>query len=162
MSTPQLKLNVRYRIEEIVAHADRMQLLDELVSYDNEGAVVAVTIRESSEFYQPGFGVPAWVGIEYMAQTVGAFSGIEEVQLGRKPQIGLLLGSRRYRCELSAFPLGARLEITVKLQLRDESNLAVFDCSIAMDGRRIAQADLKAIRPENVEALVRSQAYTGE
>jgi predicted hotdog family 3-hydroxylacyl-ACP dehydratase len=154
-----IQLGIHYDIEQIVAHADRMQLLDEVVNYDAEQIKVTVTIRDNTEFYIPGVGVPAWVGIEYMAQAVGAFSGIEEVQLGRKPQIGLLLGSRRYTCDVSEFPLGARLEVIAQLQLRDDSNLAVFHCEIYLEGKRIARGDLKAIRPDDVHGLVKSQSY---
>jgi len=159
MSNVTVQLGKHYRIEEIVAHADRMQFLDELVRYDAEQIVVAVTISEATEFYIPGIGVPAWVGIEYMAQAVGAFSGIEDVQLGRKPQIGLLLGSRRYHCDVTEFVLGTRLEVSAQLLLRDDSNLVVFNCEIHVAGKRIARADLKAIRPEDVHGLVKSQSY---
>lgn len=153
-----IELNQRYRIDEIVAHAGRMSLLDELVAYDAEHIVVALTIREHTEFYEPGSGVPAWVGIEYMAQAVGAFSGIEDVQAGRKPQIGLLLGSRRYACTVSEFSLGMHLEIVARLALRDENNLVAFTCEVRHAGEQLARADLKAIRPDDVYALVRSQS----
>ncbi len=154
-----IQLGIQYSIEQIVAHTDRMQLLDEVVSYDAEQIVVAVTIREATEFYVPGVGVPAWVGIEYMAQAVGAYSGIEDVQRGREVQIGLLLGSRRYTCDVSEFPLGTRLEVCAQLMLRDDTNLVAFNCEIHIDGKRVARADLKAIRPDDVHGLVKSQSY---
>jgi predicted hotdog family 3-hydroxylacyl-ACP dehydratase len=152
------QLGIRYRIEQIVAHADRMSLLDEVLDYSADSITVAVTIRDTSQFYVPESGVPGWVGVEYMAQAVGAYSGVGDVQAGRKPQIGLLLGSRRYRCDWPTFPLGARLEVNVQLQLSDENNLAVFDCRINCNGACIARADLKAIRPDDVHALVSSQS----
>ena len=154
----KLELGIRYRIEEIVAHEAPMQLLDELVEYDDEHIVVSVTIRESTEFCEPGVGVPGWVGIEYMAQAVGAYSGILDVQAGRKPQIGLLLGSRRYRCSVPNFAVGSQLVVGAALQLRDDSNLVVFHCTIAIDGQPVANADLKAIQPDDVHALVRAQS----
>jgi predicted hotdog family 3-hydroxylacyl-ACP dehydratase len=158
MTGVNVQLGVQYKITDLVAHADRMQLLDEVLSYDNEQIVVALTIRDNTEFYVPGTGVPAWVGIEYMAQAVGAFSGIEEVQSGRKPQIGLLLGSRRCTSDVDVFRLGERLEVIAQLQMRDESDLAVFHCEIAIEGKCIARGDLKAIRPRDVEALIAAQA----
>jgi predicted hotdog family 3-hydroxylacyl-ACP dehydratase len=154
----KVKLGVPYRIEEIVAHRERMQLLDEMISYDEGHILVGVTIRPDTQFCAPDIGVPAWVGIEYMAQAVGAFSGIEEVQMGKRPQIGLLLGTRRYECAVSDFPVGARLEVRADLQLRDDANLVVFLCSIDMNGQRVARADVKAIRPENVLELIKAQS----
>ena len=150
----KMELGKHYRIDEIVAHAAPMQLLDELIAYDVESIVVGVTVRSDSEFCMPGVGVPAWVGMEYMAQTVGAFSGIEEVQAGLRPQIGLLLGSRRYRSTVDVFPIGARLQVTACMQLRDENNLVCFDCEIQMNGAPVATGDLKAVRPKNVLELV--------
>jgi len=135
-----------------------MQLLDELIAYDEAQIEVGLAIRPDSEFCEPDTGVPAWVGVEYMAQAVGAFSGIEEVQMGKRPQIGLLLGTRRYQCTVASFPIGARLVIRAELQLRDESNLVAFLCSIDMNGERVARADIKAIRPENVLELIRAQS----
>lgn len=154
----KIQLGIPYRIQDIVAHEPRMQLLDALVGYDEEHIAVSVVVRPDSEFCVPGVGVPAWVGIEYMAQAVGAFSGIEEVQSGKRPQIGLLLGSRRYECSVTDFPIGARLDVRANLQLRDDANLVVFHCTIDMDGARVARADIKAIRPDDVHALVKAQS----
>jgi predicted hotdog family 3-hydroxylacyl-ACP dehydratase len=151
-------LDKRYLIGEIVPHAGRMSLLDEMVSYDFEHIVVAATIRENSEFFESGRGVPAWIGIEYMAQAVAAFSGIEDVQAGIKPQIGLLLGTRRYTCTVSEFAVGMRLEIGARLAMRDESNLVAFHCEIRHAGKQLARADLKAVAPDDVHALVQSYA----
>jgi predicted hotdog family 3-hydroxylacyl-ACP dehydratase len=153
-----IELGIKYRIEDIVPHAERMLLLEELVDYDAERVIVALTVRESAEFCVSGKGVPAWVGVEYMAQAVAAFSGIEEVQQGNKPKIGLLLGTRRYQCSVPEFPIGARLEIVANLLLRDESNLVAFNCEIKMDSVSVARADLKAVRPDDVLALVQSQS----
>lgn len=154
----KVKLGIPYRIEEIVAHRERMQLLDEMISYDDSHILVSVTIRSDTQFCEPGVGVPAWVGIEYMAQAVGAFSGIEEVQVGKRPQIGLLLGTRRYESSVAHFPIGARLEVRADLQLRDDADLVVFLCGIDMNGERVARADVKAIRPENVLELIKAQS----
>ena len=154
----KVQLGIPYRIEEIVAHRERMQLLDEMISYDESHILVSVTIRPDSQFCVRGVGVPAWVGIEYMAQAVGAFSGIEEVQLGKRPQIGLLLGTRRYECSVSDFPIGARLEVRADLQLRDDADLVVFLCSIDVNGECVARADVKAIRPDNVLELIQAQS----
>jgi predicted hotdog family 3-hydroxylacyl-ACP dehydratase len=154
---PTLQLGMRYDIATIVAHADGMSLLEELVSYDADRITVALGIRPDTLFCVAGAGVPGWVGIEYMAQAVGAYSGIGDVQAGRAPQIGLLLGSRRYRCNWPTFPLGARLEITAQLIMHDDDQLAVFDCRIESNGQCIATADLKAVRPADVQALVAAQ-----
>jgi len=158
MNATELQLGIQYSIDEIVPHAAGMSLLNELKAYNDESIVVAVAVTERTEFCVPGKGVPAWVGIEYMAQAVGAFSGIEDVQRGARPRIGLLLGTRRYRAEWDYFPVGSRLVITAHLQLRGEEDLVGFDCTIECDGKCVARGDVKAIRPHNVLELIKAQS----
>lgn len=150
----KVELGKHYRIDEIVPHSGFMSFLDELLEYDHEQVVAQVTIREQSEFFVPGRGVPAWVGLEYMAQAVSAFSGIEDEQRGRRPRIGLLLGTRRYRCFTPWFALGARLRVTAHLQLRGEHDLVAFHCVISCGDRTLTSADVKGICPEDLHAVL--------
>lgn len=141
-------------IASVLPHVGRMLLLDELRDHDSEHVTCGVTIHAASMFCDGINGVPAWVGLEYMAQTVCAFSGIEEVRAGLKPSIGLLLGSRSYQCQSEWFALGATLLIRAELQLRDENNLVAFTCTIHEKERLLARGDVKAYRPKDVLALV--------
>jgi predicted hotdog family 3-hydroxylacyl-ACP dehydratase len=141
-------------ISSILPHAGRMLLLDELHDHGPEHVVCGVTIHAGTMFCDGIQGVPGWVGIEYMAQTACAFSGLEEVRAGSRPSIGLLLGTRSYQCFAEWFPLGSTLHIRADLLMRDESNLVAFDCTIHEKDRLLARADLKAYRPDDVLALV--------
>jgi predicted hotdog family 3-hydroxylacyl-ACP dehydratase len=142
-------------IGAVLPHVGRMLLLDELRDYGPDHLTCGVTIRADTEFCDGINGVPAWVGIEYMAQACCAFSGIEEVCAGASPSIGLLLGSRSYKSEVEWFPLGATLQIRADLRLRDESNLVAFACSIQEGHCLLARGDIKAYRPKDVLALIR-------
>lgn len=144
----------QFRIDEVLPHEGRLLLLDELVEYGPDHVICAVTVRADTQFCEAGRGVPAWVGLEYMAQTMCAYSGIDEARAGQKPSIGLLLGSRRYLSEVEWFPLGARLIIRADLLLRDESDLVAFDCTIHDGTRVLARGDVKAIRPKDVLAVI--------
>jgi len=141
-------------IGAVLPHAGRMLLLDELRDHGPEHVTCGVPIHAGSMFCDGINGVPAWVGLEYMAQTVCAFSGIEEVRAGLKPSIGLLLGSRSYECHSEWFALGASLLVRAELQLRDENNLVAFACTIHENDRLLARGDVKAYRPKDVFALV--------
>ena len=132
-----------------------MLLLDELRDHGPEHVTCGVTIGAGTMFCDGMNGVPAWVGIEYMAQACCAFSGIEEVRAGGKPSIGLLLGSRRYQSEAEFFPLGATLLIRADLQLRDETDFVAFGCTIHEGDRVLARGDVKAYRPKDVLAVIR-------
>lgn len=141
-----------YAIDAVLPHAGRMLLLDELLDYGPDFTRTAVTIRKDSVLCD-ATGVPSWVGLEYMAQTVGVYSGIEDVQRGERPAIGLLLGSRSYRASVPVFAIGARLVITAKLELRDGNSLVVFSCDIEEEGVCRAVGDVKAYRPTDIDAL---------
>ena len=146
---PLLVPGSRYRPEQVLPHRGRMLLLDQIDDYGTDWVRAVVQIRADS-LLLGGAGVPAWVGIEYMAQTAAAWSGIEQLQRGLQPSIGFLLGSRRYHCTQDHFAIGSELRITAQLLLRDDSDLAIFGCAIKHNGQRLAWADIKAFRPQDV------------
>jgi predicted hotdog family 3-hydroxylacyl-ACP dehydratase len=82
-----LVTNQRYAIADVVPHSGRMVLIDELLDYGLDYAVAAVNIRPDSVLSDGRTGVPAWVGLEYMAQTIGAFTGVEDLRCGRRPSV---------------------------------------------------------------------------
>ena len=150
-----------YQISEVLPHTGPMLLLDELLDFGEEHVSCGLRIRPDSQFCDGLYGVPGWVGIEYMAQTMCAFSGVEEVRAGLKPTIGLLLGSRRYQSEVDWFALGAELVIRAQLQLRDENNLVAFQCTIHHGPRQIARGDVKAYRPKDLMSVIRGERAGG-
>jgi len=142
-------------IGTVLPHVGRMLLLDELRDHGPEHVSCGVTIRAGTMFCDGVHGVPAWVGLEYMAQACCAFSGIEDVLAGGKPGIALLLGSRSYKSEAEWFPLGAALQVRAELQMRDESDFVAFACTIQEADRVLARGDVKAYRPKDVLAVIR-------
>jgi predicted hotdog family 3-hydroxylacyl-ACP dehydratase len=150
-----------YLISEVLPHAGAMLLLDELLEIGADHVTCAVGIRPGIPFCDDASGVPAWVGLEYMAQAMCAYSGVEEVRAGRAPSIGLLLGSRHYQCDRAWFGLGAHLVIRADLELRDDNNLVAFRCTIHDGAQLIAQGDVKAYRPGDVMSVIRREQVEG-
>jgi predicted hotdog family 3-hydroxylacyl-ACP dehydratase len=116
-----------------------MVLLDRLVAVDDGSLCAEVRVRADSLFFVDG-AVGGWVGLEYMAQAIGAFAGYRARRRGEPVRIGYLLGTRRYECKQSSFALGSRLEIYVKRVLQSEDGLAAFDCRIDDETGVIASA----------------------
>jgi 3-oxoacyl-[acyl-carrier-protein] synthase-1 len=152
-----MPLERHFEMTEVLPHKGRMLLLDEMIDADEERVVCGVTIRPDTMFCDGVNGVPSWVGLEYMAQTMSTYAGLDEARAGMRPSIGLLLGSRRYTTEVAFFPIGARLRIEAHLLLRDENDLAAFDCKIFDGDRVVARGDVKAYRPKDVHAVVRGE-----
>ena len=150
---------VEFSIAQVLPHDGRMLLLEELLEHRADGIVTAVTVRSDSVLCDGVKGIPAWVGMEYMAQAACAYSGVYEVRAGMKPRIGLLLGTRSYQAQVATFPLGARLIVSAQLVMHDDDDLAVFHCRIQHGDVELAKGDIKAIRPVDIHALVREQTH---
>lgn len=139
-------------ISSLVPHRGRMLLLSHVVEHTPDNTVCAVD-PEGSELFRTSEGlVPAWVGLEYMAQCIAAHAGLVALRRGETPRPGLFLGSRRTRIDVDAFRRGQRLEVT-STHRRGEDGLAWFDCSIedADDGKTLAQGRLSVYAMDGFE-----------
>jgi len=133
-------------VTELLPHGPEMTLIDKLVESSADRSVGIVTITTSSEFVESG-GVPSWVGIEYMAQTIAARVGYDAYLRGESPPVGLLLGTRNYSTLVSEFAIGSELRIIVK-PLFVESGFGSFTCTIKTDAV-VAEAVLNTYQPTN-------------
>src|SRR5215471_7164387 len=84
-------------IRSLLPHAGPMVLLDRVISVDEDSLLAEVCIRSDSLFCNGG-GVGAWVGVEYMAQAIGAWAGYTAQLRGEPVKLGFLLGTRSYDC----------------------------------------------------------------
>jgi len=132
-------------IRSLLPHAGPMVLLDRVVSVDEESLCAEVRIRADSMFCNGG-GVGAWVGLEYMAQAIAAYAGYGARLRGEPVRIGFLLGSRRYECRRSVFPVGSVLTVSVRV-LHDSNRLAAFECRIDDREGELATANVTVFQP---------------
>ncbi len=136
-------------IDEFVPHSGHMSLLDNIVDYGNDWLLAKVTITPSSLFIDE-YGVPASVGVEYLAQAIAAYSGIQEKRHGGKPKLGFLLGVRKYQCSTDYFTVGETLLLKVEIDMQAENGLSVFQGSLT--GRNCeGSARLNVFQPENAD-----------
>jgi predicted hotdog family 3-hydroxylacyl-ACP dehydratase len=142
-------------IGELLPHGPEMTVIDRLVEYTPERSVATVRVTSESPFVV-GSGVPAWAGIEYMAQTIAAHAGAQARERGERPAVGFLLGTRAYDSDVGEFAVGSELTITVEPVVH-EARLAAFKCSIATD-RVVATAIVNTYRPAAHEVTGRGEA----
>jgi len=143
-------------VAEVVPHAGAMRLIDELVHVDADGCVARATVRATQLFVDDD-GMPGWVGIEYMAQTIAAWAGAQDRMAGRPAGIGFLLGSRRYACDVPAFPVGSVLTVAARVELAGENGLGMFACTLSLDGREVARANVSVFQPADAQAFLQGQ-----
>ena len=100
-------------VRELVPQEPPMVFLDRVLAYEENSLTTETTVDRENPFCEDD-GMPAWVGIEYMAQSVAAYAGVQARLRGEPPMVGFLLGTRAYKCSVSRFPLGETLTILVE------------------------------------------------
>jgi len=143
-----------YLIEDLVPHSGRMSLLTRVVDHGEDWLIAEVDITVDSMFCDEK-GVPAWVGLEYLAQAIAAFAGLQERLLGGMPKIGFLVGTRKYVSSNSYFSLNSTLSIKVSENLKAENGLCVFNCELHSDECE-ASARLNVFQPEDANQFIRN------
>jgi predicted hotdog family 3-hydroxylacyl-ACP dehydratase len=135
-------------IEELIPQSKAMVLLDRVVEVGEQHIVAELTVRADGLFSGPEYTVPAWVGIEYMAQSVAAFSGYHRKCKGEAIGLGFLLGSRHYQCSAGSFPCGSTLVVRAEKIIEAANDMSVFDCTV--DGLGIkASGRLNVMLPQD-------------
>lgn len=136
-------------LEALLPHRAPMVLLTRVPGWSGDRFWAEVDIAEGSPFRDGrDGGVPAWIGLEYMAQAVSACSAWEGVAEGAGPKArpGLLLGARGYEARRGLFRDGETLRVSVRWVLRQEEGLSVADCSIeTADGEALAASQLTVL-----------------
>lgn len=127
-------------IEALLPHRAPMILLDEVHDVAAESIICKVILRASSPFVENG-RVPAIVGLEYMAQCVAAFAGLQAFRQGRPVRVGYLIGARLVEFSVDAFEVGEELDVRATRVWGDDA-LGNFECSVDSIGRRVAAAVL--------------------
>ena len=135
-----------FPIADLLPHAPPMVLLDHVLACSGERLIAHVTIRADSEFCVAG-QVGVWVGIEYMAQAIAAWSGWQARQRGESVKIGYLLGTRRFEAMVAGFLVGDQLEIEIAREFQADNGLARFRAEIRKDGVVCAAASVSVFEP---------------
>jgi predicted hotdog family 3-hydroxylacyl-ACP dehydratase len=143
-------------IAELLPHAGDMILLDEVLRYGEEDVQTRLSVRPGGLFNQADGSLPAWVGIELMAQSIAAYAGCHARQAGQPVALGFLLGTRNFQCNVERFPAGVELRISALRSLQDDNGMGVFECHL--DGPNIhAEARLNVFRPPQAERYLQEQ-----
>jgi predicted hotdog family 3-hydroxylacyl-ACP dehydratase len=144
-------------IESLVPHAKPMLLLDSLVDFGDDFVICTAIVRQDGLF-NVGDMVPALVGLEYMAQTVAAFSGLKALQHNDAPKIGFLLGTRKFTSNVEAFQCGAVLKASVHQALQGSDGIAAFECTLEGVGVR-QTATLAVYEPKDPEKFLSREEH---
>ncbi len=121
-----------WTIAELVPHDPPALLLDEVIDADEEGLRARLMVRADGLYDEGGY-VPAVLGIEYMAQAVAAFSGLQAKRCGAPVAVGFLLGTRRFTSSASRLKCGETLTVSVHRELQNADGMGSFSCEVSGD-----------------------------
>ncbi|TKF22705.1 3-hydroxydecanoyl-ACP dehydratase [Vibrio genomosp. F6] len=144
---PLASLHTMPTMDQLLPHSAPMILVDRAISVESESIHCQVDIGDHCLFFNPETQTtPAYVGIEFMAQSVAAWSGYHARLKGEEPPIGFLLGSRRYQTHCDEFKQGQTLDIYAE-QLMEDNGMAVFTAKLEYQGKLMAQCQLNVYVP---------------
>ncbi len=144
-----------YRLEDLLPHRTPMLLLDDIIKITDTSAQARVHITPDSAFFDASLGgVPAWVGMEYMAQTIGLWIGQRQRQASLPIKPGFLLGTRLFECEQAVFAAGTTLQVDATNVYLDNDGIGSFNCTVSTEAL-IARAQIKAFLPDNPDDFIR-------
>lgn len=148
---------IDWPVASLIPHAGDMILLDAVSRFDAESLEAHLHVRPGGLLNLADGSLPAWVGVEIMAQAVAAFAGCQARLAGLPVELGFLLGTRQYRCDVDRFPAGCDLHVRVLRSLQDDNGMGVFECHLDGPGLH-AEARLNVYRPPEVASYLQEPA----
>jgi predicted hotdog family 3-hydroxylacyl-ACP dehydratase len=137
---------IDWPLAELLPHAGDMILIDQVLAFDEEQIQTRTQVRPGGLFNRADGSLPAWVGVELMAQSVAAYAGCQAREQDNPVQLGFLLGTRKFECNVDCFPAGSELTIHALRSLEDDNGMGVFECHLSGPGIQ-ATARLNVYRP---------------
>ncbi|MEX3976141.1 hotdog family protein [Paraburkholderia caribensis] len=141
-------------INTILPHRGTMLLVDGVSACGDEALTAYATVRGDAWYADEDGAMPAWIGIELMAQGVAAHVALLAMRAGGRARPGVLLGTRSYRAHVSAFARDAQLTIDVQEVLRSDAGHSAYECTIDHDGTRYADAVIKVYQPGDFHTFI--------
>jgi predicted hotdog family 3-hydroxylacyl-ACP dehydratase len=141
-------------VDEVLPHRGTMRLVDEIVACDDEAVAVLASVDPQAWYADAQGAMPAWLGIELMAQAIAAHVGLIAMRAGGRARPGVLLGASRYEAHRASFAPGARMRIEAKELLKSEQGHGAYECTIAVGDRCVAEAVVKVFQPTDFHAFI--------
>lgn len=149
-------------VEDYIPHKPPMRLLETVEQVDPEGVVAGARIRADNVFYDPELGgVPAWAGLEYLAQTAAVWVGADSRRRGLPIQPAFLVSSRHYSADIPLFPCGESLRVRIVPDLVDGSLVAFSGTIHNQQGERRVEAVFAAFQPDDADAYLAASEPSG-
>jgi predicted hotdog family 3-hydroxylacyl-ACP dehydratase len=141
-------------IESILPHRGTMLLLARVDAWDDESLAATAHVDPAAWYADAEGNMPAWIGIELMAQAIAAHVGLLSMRNGKPARPGVLLGSRKVEAAVPAFPHSRPLRIEARELLRSAEGHGAYECTIRSEGEPLASAVIKVYQPTDFQAFI--------
>jgi predicted hotdog family 3-hydroxylacyl-ACP dehydratase len=153
-STRSIDELLQQPIEAIIPHRGTMLLIDAVTAFDEQTLSARATVHADAWYADAQGAMPAWIGIELMAQSIAAHVALLAMRGGGRARPGVLLGSRSYKALQPAFAAGACLSIRVVELLRSEEGHGAYECTIHHGDVGCAEAVIKVFQPPDFQSFI--------
>jgi predicted hotdog family 3-hydroxylacyl-ACP dehydratase len=141
-------------VDEVLPHRGTMRLIDEIVAFSDDAVTVRAHVDRHAWYADADGAMPAWLGIELMAQAIAAHVGLIAMRAGGRARPGVLLGASRYEVVAPSFASAERLSIEAKELLKSEQGHGAYECTISIEARCVGQAIIKVFQPNDFQAFI--------
>jgi len=145
----------------LVPHRGCMFLISRVHKYDLEEFSLEGEYVISGDcifFDKEAGGVPAWAGLEFMAQAVSVLVGLWRRERGEDIRLGFLVSMSSVKILNSIFELGEILELKVKL-INQIDTVYTFDGSVSLDGITVLQGKMTMLDVDEEKMQVFQKEY---
>ncbi|WP_027803960.1 hotdog family protein [Paraburkholderia dilworthii] len=153
-STPGIDELLQQPIEAIIPHRGTMLLIDAVNTFDEQTLIARATVHADAWYADAQGAMPAWIGIELMAQAIAAHVALLAMRGGGRARPGVLLGSRSYKALQPSFAGGAQLLIRTTELLRSDEGHGAYECTIHHGDVCCAEAVIKVFQPSDFQSFI--------
>ncbi len=136
----------KYKPFEVLPHKSPMILVDDYQYADATSIEASLLIKKDAPFCV-GDKIPAYICLEYMAQTIAMWRGILGKKNDEPPKIGYLVSCRKFVLYQDYFLVGEQLKIFGNLKCMIDQ-MASFDCKIEINNHIVATSAINVYQPE--------------
>jgi predicted hotdog family 3-hydroxylacyl-ACP dehydratase len=140
---------------EFLPQSGPMVFVDRVLAAEADRTWCSLQVDKLQLFVGADAALPAWAGIEPMAQCIAAHGGLEARRRGQAPRVGFLLGCRRLQIGTDRLEPGVPYAVVAEQVWGGEEGLVSFDCDLfeREGGRRLLAGRLNAYLPANLGEL---------
>jgi len=142
-------------VEQVLPHSGVMRFLDRLLAADEMTLAAEYRVCPDAWYSNQNAAMPAWIGIELMAQAVAAHVALEALRNGGQARLGVLLGTRSYLAHQAEFAGDSVLRIEAREVFRTEGGHRAYECEILDQTQCLAQAVIKVFQPDDFNEFIK-------